>query len=189
MSRPPSLLRVGLAAGLGFIVAGAVWYRLGPFYDAWLASAATALLPADLWLEDSRRTLVIVYQGDAQPYRQAIDTLVLHSGVVIVLALVASTPNRSWRWLTAAGLAVTVGFFSLHVVALTIFGLALRASVSGGLLAGDALIGFAIFWGLTPVVLGGAWAYWFWLPVFLRQGQGTALDPLASADRPVGDRD
>ena len=186
MQQPLSLLRIGLAAGLSFVVAGVVWYRLGPLYDGSLASVATALLPADLWLEDSRRTLVIFHQADARLYRQAIDTLVLHSGVVIVLALVASTPNRAWPWLTSAVLSVTGGFFVLHVMALTIFALALRSSVSGGLLAGDVLIGFAIFWGLTPVVLGGAWAYRFWLPFFR---QGAALHPLASANRAVGDRD
>ena len=169
MSPKPSLLHTGLILTWSFVVIGAVWLRLSPFYDGLLAPAANAFLPAVLWLEDSGGTMVIHHAADGQHYGHAFDTLVLHSGLVIVLALVAATPGRSWPWRTVAGGSVIGGFFALQAAAMVAVAQALKSSVSGGLQAGDVWVGFAIFWALTPLAIGGAWVYRFWMPA-MRHG-------------------
>jgi hypothetical protein len=49
---------------------------------------------------------------------------------------------------------------------MAVYALLLRRSMDGGVLANDVEIGFAIFWALTPMGIGGWWAYRFWLPAF-----------------------
>ncbi len=166
MSERPSLPRTGLFAAWSFLVAAVVWFRISPLYEAWLVAGGNAVLPSDLRLEDIGSSIMIRTLGAGQPYLYAIDTLLLHSGIVAVLALVAATPAHSWRWRATAVVAVTGGLFALQVAAVAAFALALRSAASGGLLAGDAFIGFAIFWALTPLLVGGAWAYHFWLGSF-----------------------
>ena len=166
MSERRRLLGAGLIAAWSLIVIGVVWLRLSPLYEAWLVGGANILLPDDLWLGDFGPAITFNHASDGQSFRHGIDPLVLHSGMVIVLALVAATPGRSIRWRAQAAVAVAGGLFALQVAALAVFAFALRSSVSGGLLAGDALIGFAMFWASTPLVIGGAWAYRFWLPAF-----------------------
>ena len=163
MPARPSLLRTALVAAWSLVVAAVVWLRVGPFYEGWLVAGGNAILPGDLRLESIGASILV---GSGQAYLHAIDTLVLHSGIVAVLALVAATPARSWRWRGTAALAVIGGLFALQVAALAAFALALRSAAGGGLLAGDVFIGFAIFWALTPLVVGGAWAYRFWLGSF-----------------------
>ena len=166
MSEPPSLLRSGLTAAWSLIVAAVVWLRISPIYEGWLVAAGNAILPGDLRLESIGASIMVRHSGPGNPYLHTIDTLVLHSGIVAVLALVAATPARSWRWRGAAVAAVLGGFFALQTAAVAAFALALRSAAGGGLAAGDALIGFAIFWALTPLVVGGAWAHRFWLASF-----------------------
>ena len=166
MSERPSLPRSGLVAAWSFVVAAVFWLRISPLYEGWLVAGGNAILPGDLRLEGIGASIVIWQAAGGQSYLHAIDTLVLHSGVVAVLALVAATPARSWHWRATAVVAVTGGLFALQVAALAVFALALRSAAGGGLQAGDALIGFAIFWALTPLLAGGAWAYRFWLGSF-----------------------
>ena len=166
MPERPSLLRSGLVAAWSLVVAAVVWLRISPLYEGWLVAGGNAILPGDLRLEGIGASIMVRQLGVGQPYLHAIDTLVLHSGIVAVLALVAATPARSWRWRVVAVLAVIGGLFALQVAAVAAFALALQSAAGGGLLAGDVFIGFAIFWALTPLVVGGAWAYRFWLGSF-----------------------
>lgn len=163
MPERPSLARTGLTAAWSLVVAAVVWLRIGPLYEGWLVAGGNAILPGDLRLESIGASILI---GSGGGYLHTIDTLVLHSGVVAVLALVAATPARSWRWRGTAVLAVIGGLFALQVVGVSAFALALRSAAGGGVAAGDAFIGFAIFWALTPLVVGGAWAHRFWLGSF-----------------------
>ncbi len=175
MSERSSLARSGLVAAWSFVVAEVVWLRISPLYEGWLVAAGNAILPGDLRLEGIGSSISIWHVAGGQSYLHSIDTLVLHSGVVAVLALVAATPARSWRWRTLAAPAVTGGLFVVQVAGVAAFAVALRSAAGGGLPAGDALIGFAIFWALTPLLVGGGWAYRFWLPVF-RLGAAAAAD-------------
>ena len=174
MSGRPSLVRTGLVASWSFIVLGVVWLRVGPYYDRLLVDAANAMLPPDLWLDVLGDAITINHAADAGRFRHGIDALVLHSGVVIVLALASATPARSWAWRIAAGVALTGGFLALQSIAMAVFARSLKDSLSGAVLAGDVLIGFAIFWALTPLAVGGVWVYRFWLPALLRDQRDAA---------------
>ena len=166
MSERPSLARSGLVAAWSFVVAAVIWLRISPLYEGWLVAAGNAILPGDLRLEGIGSSISIWHVAGGQSYLHSIDTLVLHSGIVAVLALVAATPARSWRWRATAVVAVTGGLSAVQVAAVAAFALALRSALGGGLPAGDPFIGFAIFWALTPLLVGGAWAYRFWLASF-----------------------
>ena len=166
MSGRPSLARSALVAAWSFVVAAVVWLRISPLYEGWLVAGGNAILPGDLRLEGIGSSIGILLVAGGPSYLHSIDTLVLHSGIVAVLALVAATPARSWRWRATALVAVTGAFFAVQVAAVAAFALALRSAAGGGVPAGDALIGFAIFWALTPLLVGGAWAYRFWLVSF-----------------------
>ena len=181
-----NLLRTVLAAAWSFVVVGVVWLRLSPFYEGWLVAGTNFVLPAGLMLEHAGTGLAVrvVYAG--RDFAQGFDPLLLHSGIVIVLALVAATPGRSMRWRAAAVVVVAGALFALQVSAMASFAFALRNAAGGGLGLGEVLAGFAIFWALTPLVVGGAWAYHFWLPG-LSAGSAT-LDgpPVDHVDRGVG---
>ena len=75
------------------------------------------------------------------------------------------------------------GLFALQTSAITLLAFALRSAAGGGLALGDVLAGFAIFWALSPLVIGGAWAYRFWLPG-LASGDAR-LEPSAGAATPT----
>jgi hypothetical protein len=92
----------------------------------------------------------------------------LHSGLIIVLALLAGTPQRSWIWRGGAAGIVVVLFYVLQVTGMVVYAVMLRRVIAGENLLGDVQIGFAIFWGLMPLGVGGLVAYRFWLPVFRR---------------------
>ena len=191
MQQGPSLLRAGLIVGWSFIFLSVVWMRIADVYNGAIVSGANAFLPSDLWLSEFAGSLTVNHVAGGQEYRHGFDSLVLHSGLLIVLALVAGTPARGVAWRIAAGVFIAGNFFLVQVAALAIFALALKSSLSGTVLGGDVQIGFAIFWGLTPLIVGGALAYLFWLPLFrvpprpLDTEDGAA--PVgASSDAPMG---
>lgn len=158
------LLWAVLAAAWGFVVVGVVWLRLSLFYEEWLVAGTNLVLPPGVMLEHAGTALAVRVVRDGLDFVQRFDPLLLHSGIVIVLSLVAATPGRKILWRTAAVLAAAGGLFALQVSAMAAFALALQSAAGGGLGVGDVLAGFAIFWALTPLVVGGAWAYHFWLP-------------------------
>jgi hypothetical protein len=167
MPQAPSLGRTSFVVIWSFVVVSVIWTRLRTFYHDSIVAATNVLLPADLWLETrGASTLTVNHFADGETYRHGIDSLVLHSGLLIVLALVAGTPARSWLWRLIAAGYVSACFFLVQLGGMTVFAVMLRNSLSGSVLANDVQIGFAIFWALTPLAIGGAWAYRFWLPPF-----------------------
>jgi hypothetical protein len=166
MPQGPSLVRLGLVVGWSFIVLSVVWLRFAPTYNEALVSSANVFLPGDLWLAGFGDVIRVTHLAGGQEYRQDIDALVLHSGLLIVLALIAGTPSRSWLWRLFAGAMITGLFFLIQVVAMAVFATMLKRSLGPEVLEGDVQIAFAIFWALTPLSVGVAWAYRFWLPAF-----------------------
>jgi hypothetical protein len=171
MREPPNLLRAAALTGVGFLAISLVWLRFSSIYDSAIVSGANALLPADLWLSRFGGTLTVRIVADTKEYGLAVDALMLHSGLIIVLALVAGTPRRSWTWRGGAAGIVVVLFYVLQVTGMAVYAVTLRSVLVGENLLGDVQIGFAIFWGLTPLVVGGLVTYRFWLPVFRRPGR------------------
>ena len=173
MPEAPSLLRTGFVVIWSFIVASLAWVRVSSFYNEGAAATVNVLLPDHLWLEVLGRSITINAVAEGSTYRQGVDSLVLHSGLLIVIALVAGTPWHSLTWRALASVYVAACFFLVQVIGMVIFALMLRRSIDGGVLENDVQIGFAIFWALTPLVIGGGWAYRFWLPAFgVRSGTG-----------------
>lgn len=177
MRAPPSLARTGLTVIWTFIVASVVWTRVSGFYNDAIAFVANLLLPGDLWLDAFARTIRIEHVANGETYRQSVDSLVLHSGLLIVVALVAGTPWRTARWRATAAACMAAGFFLLQVAGVAVFALMLKRSLLGGVTTDEVNVGFAIFWALTPLLAGGVWGYRYWLPPFRvvpGAGMGTA---------------
>ena len=171
MREPPNLLRTAAVTGLGFLVISLVWLPFSSTYDSVIVSGTNVLLPADMWLSRFGGTFMVRIVVEAKEYGLAVDALMLHSGLIIVLALVAGTPLRSWIWRGGAAGTVVILFYVLQVTGMAVYAVTLRSVIAGETLLGDVQIGFAIFWGLTPLVIGGLVTYRFWLPVFQRPGR------------------
>lgn len=163
---PPSLLRTGLTVIWSFIVASVVWIRVSGFYNEGTVAASNVFLPGELWLEVFSSSITINTVINDVTQRASITSLTLHSGLLIVLALVLGTPWRSLLWRALAATYVAACFFLIQVVGMVVYALMIRRFFSGETSYNDVQIGFAIFWALTPMAIGGAWAYRFWLPAF-----------------------
>ena len=116
MPQAPSLGKTSFVVIWSFIVVRVVWTRMSSFYNDAMVAAANVVLPADLWLEAlGRNTLTVNHFLDGQTYRHGIDSLVLHSGLLIVLALVYIW-RTSCRKRDRAMVPVRTPAFSLFVV-------------------------------------------------------------------------
>jgi hypothetical protein len=166
MREAPSLLRTGLTVIWSFIVASVAWMRVSSFYNEGAVAATNVFLPNDLWLEVFGSSIAIKTLNAGVVEQDFITSLTLHSGFLVVLALVAGTPWRSWLWRGMAGVYVAACFFLIQIIGMAIFAVMLRRAFHGEVGYNEVQIGFAIFWALTPLAIGGAWAYRFWLPAF-----------------------
>jgi hypothetical protein len=184
MQPAPSLLRTGLATGWSFAILSLALVRLGWYYDGALATTASALLPDGTWLERFGGTLVVYHTVGDGVIKHATDSLMLHSGVVIILALVAGTPGRSWLWRLAAGIVLGGAHFLFQAAGMAVFATMLVRTLDGTVLVGDALIGFAIFWALTPLVVGALWTWRFWLPALVLRPLHVDYDAPANPPAP-----
>ena len=172
MSPVPSLLRTALMTAASFVVVSAVWLQLGSVYDAVLASVANAFLGSGLRVDDFSGILVFSDQAQGGKVQGLVDTLSMHVGPAVMLALAAATPARPWLWRAMAGICVVGTFLLVQAIAIAGMAYAFEASLDGRLLGSDVLIAFSIFWGLMPLVIGGVWVYRLWLPV-LRSSPST----------------
>jgi len=165
VSQRPSLLRIALMTAASFVAVCAVWLLFGSVYDAVLASVANAFLGSELRVDDFSGVMVFSIQAQGGKAQGLEDTLAMHAGPAVVLALVAATPARSWLWRAVAGICVLTAFLLVQAVAIAGMAYAIEASLDGRLLRSDVLIAFSIFWGLMPLVIGGVWVYRLWLPI------------------------
>ena len=179
MSQGHSLLRIALMTAASFVVVSAIWLQLGSAYDVVLASVANAFLGSELRVDDFSGILVFSDQAEGGKVQGLVDTLSMHVGPAVVLALVAATPARSWLWRAMAGTCVLGAFLLVQAAAIAGMAHAFEASLDGRLLGSDVLVAFSVFWGLMPLVIGGVWAYRLWLPV-LRSSSSTRKSALAS---------
>lgn len=161
-----------------------LWITMAARYNDLLAAAANLLVPDDLTLRAVGSHILIVHPLLTPPV--SVDALTLHFGLillgVLVLAAVGLGVVERVGWLIAMG----AGLFALHVVAL--------ALLTRGLLwaygepapeTGDTLVFslFAVFWGLLPPVIGGAWCLLYWLPR-LRERPVDSPAPMGTSDTP-----
>ena len=141
------LLALGVKAAVAIVVVALLWSVVGPVYDSLLVGFSNVLSPSELALVDGHHIVLYSHAGSVE----GIDSLVLHSGLILVFALVVVTPGLGiWRrlWLTAIACVLV---FAVHV--LTILALA------GHMIAGDdpvVILLLPVGGSLFPAVIWGA---------------------------------
>ena len=161
-----------------------LWISMAAGYNDLLSAAANLLVPDDLTLRAVGSHILLGHPLITPLV--SVDALTLHFGLillwVLVLAAVGLGVVERAGWLIAMG----AGLFALHVLAL--------ALLSHGLLwaygqsapeSGDTLVFslFAVFWGLLPPVIGGAWCFLYWLPRLPKRSESSP-SPTETSESP-----
>ena len=142
-----------------------VWLLVAERYNEALVALAQRLLPDSLSLKAIGSHILIEHTSKGLPV--SIEGLTLHYGLVLLAVLVLAAVGirlvARVGWLLGMG----VGVFLLHVIGLMLLarGVAWAADSSSADSSGTMVYSlFAIFWGLLPAIIGGAWCFMYWLP-------------------------
>ena len=165
------------------VIAASLWPFVADAYDGLVVKAAGRFLPEEIAARAGDGRIYLDFIEEEARVDLVIHGFVLHFGVILVMALVVSTPGlipvRMAAWLIGvAGL-----FIVMHIVGFSLLVWGLRLADQGGesvVTLGETMTAFAIFWALLPAVVGGAWCYRYWLPA-LRRSVSKSPDPLAEA--------
>ena len=166
-----------------------LWISVADLYNEALVSVAKFVLPDGLSLQALDNHIVIEYSSRAAPF--TVDGFMLHYGLillaVLILAAVGVGVLARVGWLVGMG----AGVFLLHVVGVAL--LARGVAWAYGDTPSEAqdtfvFSMFAVFWGLLPAVIGGAWCFAYWLPRLNRPAPDLASTPGVSgaAEDPIG---
>ena len=166
-----------------FLILGAAWVWIAPFYDSLLAGASNWFLPDGLTFGASELFMRLEYVGEPHDATLQFESFALHTGLLVLLALVLTTPGRQMVWRLAATATALAGVFVLHLIGITGFARSLLNTLQSGGGSADSLLGFAVFWGVTPAALGLLWVYKTWLPALRPRREQT---PEASAPASSG---
>lgn len=149
-----------------------LWISVAERYNEALVALAAVLLPDGLSLDALGSHILIEDVRLAKPV--SIEGFTLHYGLVLlavlVLAAVGVSPKARVGWLVGMG----AGVFVLHIVGVALLarGVAWASVSDSAESSGDLVFSlFAIFWGLLPALIGGAWAFLYWLPRASAQAQ------------------
>ena len=144
-----------------------LWLFAAQYYNVALVSLADIISPNETSLKAlGSRILIDVPDLDAPI---SIHSFTLHYGLILMLALVLASVGigiiSRLKWLTA------ICFGALATHALGVAALSIGATWASGYAPSDEASRlvysiFAVFWGLLPAVIGGAWCLFFWLPKF-----------------------
>ena len=166
-----SYLFLAMRALAVVVIAASLWPFLADAYDGLVVTAAGSSLPEEIAARAGNERIYLDFLSGNGGVGLSIQGFVLHFGLILVMALVVSTPGLGLAgmatWLAgAAGL-----FIAAHVVGLALFvwGLWLATYREQSVVTvGGTMAAFAIFWALLPAVAGGTWCYWLWLPALRR---------------------
>jgi hypothetical protein len=149
------------------VIAASTWPLVSDAYDRLIAAAASSFAPGEVALSAASGRIYLSFDGAGDAGRLSIEGIVLHFCLILMTALVVSTPGLS-PYRVAGWLPAVFGIlFGLHVAGLALLARGLDTAYGGGRdgsVVGQVMSGFAIFWGLLPAVLGGLWCYRYWLP-------------------------
>jgi len=165
------------------VIAASLWPFVADAYDGLVVRLAGNFTPPEAAVRAADGRIYLDSLGGAGGTGLSIHGFVLHFGLILVLALVASTPGlglaRTAAWL--AGVAGLV--FATHIAGLALLIRGLEAAFQeeeSEAAVGRIMTTFAIFWALLPAVVGGAWCYRYWLPA-LRGSVPKNPNPLEKA--------
>ena len=160
-----SLLTFSFRALVLLILVPMLWTTVAGRYNDALVALAQVSLPEELSLSAIGTHILIEHPRLGSPV--SIDGFTLHYGlvlmVVLVLAAVGIGALARVGWLLGMG----AGVFALHVVGVGLLARGVAwASASASVESSGTLVFslFAVFWGLLPAVIGGAWSFMYWLP-------------------------
>ncbi len=128
----------------------------------WLA-VAESILPAEFSLRVIGSHIIFSHLSHASI---SIEGFALHYGLILLSALILGAVGIGVLprigWLVGLG----AGTYLLHVVGVTMLARGVVwASTNTAESSGDLVFSaFAVFWGLIPPIIGGAWVLWYWLP-------------------------
>ena len=158
----PKILTFSFRALVLLLVLPVLWISVAEQYNEALVALAQRLLPDDISLKALGRHILIGKAG--QEGSLSIDGFTLHYGLVLlavlVLAAVGIGAMARVRWLMAMG----AGVFLLHVVGLAALARGVAWTATDGSTETAVFRLFAVFWGLLPAAIGGAWCFLYWLP-------------------------
>ena len=142
-----------------------VWLTVAERYNDMLVALSRGLLPGNLSLDSAGGHILIQYSSAAPPI--SIDGFTLHYGLVLLTVLVLAAVGlgviERLGWLLAMG----VGVFVLHVVGVGLLARGVAWAAGSNSPESSSTVVFSIFavlWGLLPAIIGGAWAFAYWLP-------------------------
>ena len=171
------------------VIAASLWPFLADAYDGLVVAVAGGFLPGEMAVRAGEGRIYLDFLNGDGGVGLSIQGFVLHFGLILVIALVVSTPGlglaRMATWLAgAAGL-----FIASHIVGLSLFVWGLWLATYGEqsvVTVGGTMAAFAIFWALLPALVGGAWCYWSWLLALrhsVRKSQSPVGETLESRQR------
>ena len=164
-----SLLAFSFRAVLLLLLVPLLWLPLAERYNDILAAAAMGLLPDWLSLNTVGSHILISYSPQAGPV--SVEGLALHYGLVLMTVLVLAAVGVGVRARIGWLVGLWSGLFVLHIVALVLLarGVAWAHGDHTAVWADSLVFGlYAIFWGLAPALIAGAWAFGYWLPRWMR---------------------
>jgi hypothetical protein len=159
------LLTFALRALVLLLLVPLVWITVADGYNDAIAAPVRVLLPDDLSVKAVGRHILIQGQGGGAPV--SIDGFTLHYGLILLAVLVLAAVDIGFLPRIAWLLSLAAGAYLTHVIGLTLLSLGVSwasTAASNGNPGGLVYSLFAVFWGLLPPIVGGAWAVWYWLP-------------------------
>jgi hypothetical protein len=165
-----------------------LWLTVAERYNTALVALAKNLVGDTPSLSVLGTRILIEYNTAALPF--SLDSLTLHSGLVLLSVLVLASVGVGTLLRIGWLIAFAAGAYILHVTGLALLTRGIVWASSGDDVEESALLVlkvFAIFWGLIPALVGGAWAFGYWLPRMNAPPSETdppSNDPTQATDSP-----
>ena len=167
MARMSSYVYLAVRTLALVVIAASLWPFVADAYDGLVVRVAGSLSPSEMAVRAADGRIYLEFLGGASEKGLSIHGFMLHFGLILVMALVASTPSLGLARMVAWMAGVAGLFLTVHIAGLSLFIRGMSAAFQGEesvAAVGRVMTAFAIFWGLVPAVVGGAWCYWHWLP-------------------------
>ncbi len=162
-------IRVLLLEAIALLVLFAfAWTAIAPMYARLLAGLAGLVAPATVALDASETVIAVRYTTHTLfgASWTEVNTLTLQAGFVLLAPVVVLTPGMPVMRRALGLLGVWALLLGVHVGVIGLFAWSFLWSVTGtGVLTLDNLAAIEpLAYIAVPAVVGGAWAWRFWLP-------------------------